>query len=39
MRKVEVIANKSTTNDGITNSQAKEEDTTKGKVGKVQLSE
>jgi hypothetical protein len=38
MRKVKAITNKSTTKGGVTNSQAKEEDTTKGKIGKVQLS-
>jgi hypothetical protein len=39
MRKVKAITNKSTTKDGDTNSRAKEEDTTKGKIHKVQLSE
>jgi hypothetical protein len=35
MRKVEAITNKSTIKDEVTNSQAKEEDTTKVKIGKV----
>jgi hypothetical protein len=35
MRKVEAITNKSTAKDKVTNSQAKEEDTTKVKIGKV----
>jgi hypothetical protein len=39
MRKVKAITSKSTTKDGVTNSQAKEEDTTKGRKDKVQLSE
>ena len=39
MRKVKAITNKSTTKDEVTNSQAKEEDMTKGKISKVQLSE
>ena len=33
---MEAITNKSTTKDEVTNSQAKEEDTTKVKIGKVQ---
>jgi hypothetical protein len=39
MRTVKAITNKSTTKDEVTNSQAKEEDMTKGKISKVQLSE
>jgi hypothetical protein len=39
MRKVNEITNKSTTKDGVTNSQAKDKDMTKVKIGKVQLSE
>jgi hypothetical protein len=36
MRSVKEITNKNTTNDRVKNSQVTEEDTTKGRVGKVQ---
>ena len=39
MTRVKVITVKHTIKDGVTNSQAKEEDMTKGKIGKVQISE
>jgi hypothetical protein len=35
MRRVKTIRNKSTTKDEVTNLRAKEEDTTKVKIGKV----